>query len=176
MTVIIGIDPHKASHTAVAIGCDETAVGRLITVQSDLSADGSKLLGLGRSRFGPAHLGRRVRRRAGLPARPSSLSPAGETTSWMCQATLTSRVRVLTMGRSNKNDPNDALSVAVAALRFPRAAPRVVPVGHGEVLRLLAKRNTDIGRLRNISWCPVFMPRPPQPRSPGGICQGTQRF
>ena len=23
MTVIIGIDPHKASHTAVAIGCDE---------------------------------------------------------------------------------------------------------------------------------------------------------
>ena len=23
MTVIIGIDPHKATHTAVAIGCDE---------------------------------------------------------------------------------------------------------------------------------------------------------
>ncbi len=29
MTVIIGIDPHKATHTAVAIGCDE---GELATV------------------------------------------------------------------------------------------------------------------------------------------------
>ena len=34
-------------------------------------------------------------------------------------ATLASRVRVLGTGRSNKNDPNDAPSVAVAALRSP---------------------------------------------------------
>src|SRR5947207_9894500 len=31
-------------------------------------------------------------------------------------ATLASRVRVLSTGRSDKNDPNDALSVAIAAL------------------------------------------------------------
>ena len=37
-------------------------------------------------------------------------------------ATLAARVRVLGSGRSNKNDPNDALSVAIAALRAPRLA------------------------------------------------------
>jgi hypothetical protein len=29
MKVIIGIDPHKASHTAVAIGCDEVQLGEI---------------------------------------------------------------------------------------------------------------------------------------------------
>ena len=29
MTVIIGIDPHKASHTAVAIGCDEQPIAEI---------------------------------------------------------------------------------------------------------------------------------------------------
>lgn len=63
-------------------------------------------------------------------------------------ATLASRVRVLWSGKSNKNDPNDALSVAIAALRA--AALRTVePADHGKVLRLLAKRNYDIGRLRD---------------------------
>ena len=46
--------------------------------------------------------------------------------------------------RSNKNDPNDAASVAVAALRFD-GLRLVTAVGHAEVLRLLAKRNTEIG-------------------------------
>ncbi len=64
-------------------------------------------------------------------------------------ATLASRVRVLGTGRSNKNDPNDALSVAVAALRSP-GLRSVEPANHSEVLRLLAKRNHEIGRLRNI--------------------------
>jgi transposase len=64
-------------------------------------------------------------------------------------ATLASRVRVLGTGRSNKNDPNDALSVAIAALRSA-GLRSVEPANHREVLRLLAKRNHDIGRLRNI--------------------------
>ncbi len=55
---------------------------------------------------------------------------------------------MLATGRSNKNDPNDAASVAVAALRFD-GLRQVVEVGHAEVLRLLAKRNHDIGRHRN---------------------------
>ena len=29
MTVIIGIDPHKSSHTAVAIGCDEQQLAEI---------------------------------------------------------------------------------------------------------------------------------------------------
>ncbi|HJX53990.1 MAG TPA: transposase, partial [Polyangia bacterium] len=64
-------------------------------------------------------------------------------------ATLASRVRVLGTGRSNKNDPNDALSVAIAALRSP-GLRSVEPANHREVLRLLAKRNHEIGRLRNM--------------------------
>ncbi len=67
-------------------------------------------------------------------------------------ATLASRVRVLASGRSVKNDPNDALSVAVAALRAP-ALRAVVAADHAEVLRLLAKRNTDIGEHRTRVVC-----------------------
>jgi len=59
-----------------------------------------------------------------------------------------SRARLLSTGRSNKNDPNDALSVAVAALRSPDLR-HVAAVGHSEVLRLLAKRNIDIGNQRS---------------------------
>ena len=67
-------------------------------------------------------------------------------------ATLAARTRVLGSGRSNKNDPNDALSVAVAALRTA-GLHRSRPVGHSEVLRLLAKRNTDIGDQRTRVVC-----------------------
>ena len=66
--------------------------------------------------------------------------------------TLAARVRVLATGRSNKNDPNDATSVAVAALRS-KALQRVKPVGHSEVLRLLTKRNIDIGSQRTRVVC-----------------------
>ena len=67
-------------------------------------------------------------------------------------ATLASRVRLLASSRSNKNDPNDALSVAVAALRSPGLRP-VRAADHAEVLRLLAKRNIDIGSHRTRVVC-----------------------
>jgi transposase len=67
-------------------------------------------------------------------------------------ATLASRVRVLGTGRSNKNDPNDARSVAVAALRSP-AMSEVRCEDHVTVLRLLAKRHIDLGRWRNKMCC-----------------------
>jgi len=51
-------------------------------------------------------------------------------------------------GRSQKNDPNDARSVAIAALRSDRLA-QVRPDDHDRVLRLLAKRHRDMARLRN---------------------------
>ena len=67
-------------------------------------------------------------------------------------ATLASRIRVLATGRSNKNDPNDAHSIAIAALRAPSAA-QVEPADHGEVLRLLSKRNSDLGSQRTRVIC-----------------------
>jgi len=45
-------------------------------------------------------------------------------------ATLASRLRVLGAGRSDKNDPNDAWSVAIAALRarrYARSLPLITP-------------------------------------------------
>jgi hypothetical protein len=63
-------------------------------------------------------------------------------------ATLAARVRLLGTGRSDKNDPNDARSVAMAALRAPRLT-EVQAADHVAVLRLLAKRNLDRGRERN---------------------------
>lgn len=79
------------------------------------------------------------------PARPPSHPRA------VCP-TLASRVRLLGSGRSDKNDPDDALSVAVAALRSPTLRP-VQAVDHGEVLRLLAKRNLDLGSHRTRVVC-----------------------
>ena len=144
MTVIIGIDPHKASHTAVAIGCDEQQLAE-IRVRATCQQT-AKLLAWA------APLGERtwaVESAGGLGYLLSQqLVEAGEHVLDV-PATLASRVRVLGTGRSNKNDPNDALSVAIAALRSP-GLRLVEPANHREVLRLLAKRNHDIGRLRNM--------------------------
>ena len=144
MTVIIGIDPHKASHTAVAIGCDERQLAE-IRVRATCQQT-TRLLAWAKP------LGERtwaVESAGGLGYLLSQqLVGAGEQVLDV-PATLASRVRVLGTGRSNKNDPNDALSVAIAALRSP-GLRSVEPANHREVLRLLAKRNHEIGRLRNM--------------------------
>jgi transposase len=67
-------------------------------------------------------------------------------------ATLAARVRVLGSGRSNKNDANDGYSIAVAALHAPRLA-NVAPADHASVLRLLAKRNRELGSARTRTVC-----------------------
>ncbi len=54
---------------------------------------------------------------------------------------------MLGTGRSQKNDPNDARSIAIAALRSDRLA-QVRPDDHARVLRLVVKRHRDIARLR----------------------------
>jgi transposase len=67
-------------------------------------------------------------------------------------ATLASRIRVLATGRSNKNDPNDAHSIAVAAFRAP-GLRNVEVADHSQVLGLLAKRNVDLGSHRTRVVC-----------------------
>jgi transposase len=149
MQVIIGVDPHKASHTAVAIDSSEVELA-------------SKKVRASRSQVEQL-----LDWAAPFPARlwavegaegmgyllAQQLVASGE---HVCNvpATLAARARVLGTGRSNKNDPNDALSVAIAALRTPGLRP-VERAGHGEVLRLLAKRNTDIGVSRKRVVCRI---------------------
>jgi Transposase, Mutator family len=67
---------------------------------------------------------------------------------------LGARVRLLAAGDVNKNDPNDARSVAVAALRSPGAAG-VRPDDHAAVLKIWSKRHRDLGRTRTRR-CSIF--------------------
>jgi transposase len=59
------------------------------------------------------------------------------------QPKLAARVRLLHTGNTGKNDPNDALSVAVAALRST-AGHEVIADGHARVLKVRAKRHRDL--------------------------------
>jgi transposase len=110
--VMIGVDPHEGSHTAVAIDAAE------------------ELLGEVRVRASAAQAGRLVTWAASWPERTWAVEGAGGLGHLLAQQLvaagervldvqpkLGARVRLLATGASNKNDPNDALSVAVAALR-----------------------------------------------------------
>lgn len=147
MNVIIGIDPHKASHTAVAIGRDEDQIStvkvRATVRQVDQLLSWAEPFGKRtwaiESVGGLGHL------------LAQQLVARGEDVLDV-PATLASRIRVLATKRSNKNDPNDAHSIAIAALRAPTLR-LVDPADHGEVLRLLSKRNDDLGRQRARVIC-----------------------
>jgi transposase len=82
--------------------------------------------------------------------------------------TLASRVRVLGSGRSGKNDPNDALSVAVRLCARMAFGGSSWPT-HTEIMRLLAKRNHDLGRMRARLACRLHNAL--ADLSPGGIAK-----
>lgn len=147
MSVIIGVDPHKATHTAVAVDCNEVELARARVRATRNQVP--QLLSWAES------LGDRtwaIESAGGLGYLLSQqLVAAGETVLDV-PSTLAARIRVLGSRRSDKNDPNDALSVAVAALRTPELHA-VTPADHVEMLRLLAKRNIDIGNQRTRVVC-----------------------
>ncbi len=147
MTVIIGIDPHKASHAACAIDDNEHELAQLSVRAGQRQLE--QLLCWARP------LGERtwaIESAAGLGyLLAQQLVGAGECVVDV-PATLSSRVRLLGTGRSNKNDPNDARAVAIAALRAPALAA-VRREDHTTVLRLLAKSHLDAGRAKNRACC-----------------------
>jgi transposase len=65
---------------------------------------------------------------------------------------LAARVRLLATGNINKNDPNDARSVAVAALRSA-GVREVCRDDHAAVLKVWSKRYRDLGRARTQVAC-----------------------
>jgi len=140
---MIGIDPHKATHTAVAIDDNEILLEefrlRASTVQAERLCEWA-------ARFEKRQWAVESANGLGYLV-AQQLVAAGETV-FDVPPVLASRVRVLGSGRSQKNDPNDARSVAIAALRSDRLA-QVRPDDHARVLRLLAKRHRDMARLRN---------------------------
>jgi transposase len=147
VAVMIGIDPHKGSHTAVAIGAGEQPLGKLRVRASVAQAE--KLLAWA----------------AAWPERTWAVEGAGGLGHLLAQQLvaagervldvppkLAARVRLLEAGDTNKNDPNDALSVAVAALRS-KTRRQVAADDYAAVLRVWAKRHRDLARSRNQVAC-----------------------
>ena len=146
--VLIGVDPHKASHTAVAIDGEERPVAQL-----RVAADRSQLQRLlawaeplGDDRMwaeeSAGGLGRLL---------AQQLVAAGETVVDV-PATLAARVRLLGSTKAAKNAPNDALSTAIAGLRHRDLRPVAVD-DHAAVLRMLADRHKDLVALRTQTAC-----------------------
>ena len=140
---MIGIDPHKATHTAVAVDDNEVVLDEFKLRASTAQAD--RLCEWADSFEKPEWAVESANGLGYLVAQ--QLVAAGETV-FDVPPVLASRVRLLGSGHSQKNDPNDARSVAIAALRSDRLA-RVRRDDHARVLRLLAKRHRDMARLRN---------------------------
>jgi transposase len=145
--VMIGIDPHKGSHTAVALGVDEAPLGQLRVRAS--AAQAQRLLAWAAAWpertwavEGAGGLGHLL---------AQELAAAGERVLDV-QPKLAARVRLLAAGAVNKNDPNDARSVAIAALHSPSCLP-VRPDDHATVLKIWAKRHHDLSRSRNQVAC-----------------------
>lgn len=147
MSVMIGIDPHKATHTATAIDAGAVELARL-QVRAG-RGQVSDLLEWA------APLGERtwaIESAQGLGyLLAQQLVAAGERVLDV-PATLASRVRVLSSGQSTKNDLNDARSVAVAALHAPSLV-EVRAEDHVTVCRLLVKHRLDLARWRNKLCC-----------------------
>ena len=112
--VMIGVDPHKASYTAVAIDVAREPLGELRDRASAVQADRLQAWA------------------SAWPQRTWAVEGAGGTGHLLAQQLLAAgervldvrpklgaRVRLLAAGDTTKNDPNDARSVAVAALRSP---------------------------------------------------------
>jgi transposase len=140
---MIGIDPHKATHTAVAVDDDENVIGEFTLEASNDQAE--RLTGWA-DRFTKREWA--VESANGLGYLLGRQLVAHGETVFDVPPVLASRVRLMGSGRSQKNDPNDARSIAIAALRSDRLGI-VKPDGHVTVLRLLVKRHRDMARLRN---------------------------
>jgi transposase len=147
VAVMIGVDPHKGSHTAVAIGTAEEPLGELRVRACGAQAE--RLLAWAAAWpertwavEGAAGLGHLL---------AQQLLAAGERVLDV-QPKLGARVRLLAAGSVNKNDPNDARSVAVAALRCA-SRREVAADDHAAVLKVWSKRYRDLGRARTQVAC-----------------------
>ena len=147
MSVMIGIDPHKGSHAAAAVDSGEQVIAEL---EVRATKRQTRQLLTWAERFP-------IRRWAIESANghgyllAQQLVAAGEHVLDV-PSTQAARVRVLDSTRSQKNDPNDARSVAIVALRQPGL--RTVTVeDHVAVLRMLANRHTQLSSLKTQAVC-----------------------
>ena len=145
---IIGIDPHKGSHTAVAVDRSETVVD---TIRVDADRHQRSRLLEWATRFEPRTWA--VEGATGMGAMlAQQLVGVGEQVVDV-PAKLSARVRLLERGRIDKTDPNDARSAAIVAWRTPALNIVTASDEHRVVLRLLADRDHQITAQRTRSTC-----------------------
>ena len=139
---MIGIDPHKRSHTAAVLDEAECLVGELRVDADRRQRD--RLLEFA-APFTPRTWA--VEAASGLGALlAQQLVAAGEFVVDVPPA-LSARVRLLDSGHNDKSDAHDARSAAVVAMRHAKL--RTVRVAdHAQVLRLLADRHHQLTRAR----------------------------
>ena len=142
MSVMIGIDPHKGSHAAAAVGSGEQVIAEL-EVRSTKRQ--SRELLAWAQRF-PARRWAIESANGHGYLLAQQLVAAGEQVLDV-PATQAARVRVLDSTRSQKNDANDARSVAIVALRQP-GLNAVTAEDHVAVLRMLAMRHKQLSSLK----------------------------
>jgi transposase len=129
MAVTIGIDPHKGSHTAVALDEHEETLGQLTSLCEWAKAWSDRTWAV-ENASGLGYL--LAQQLVGAGEKVLDVPPK-----------LAARARLLDNGDVNKNDPNDARSVAVAALRAKRLS-EVTKEDHAAVMRLWARRRKDL--------------------------------
>jgi transposase len=142
IVVIIGIDPHKGSHTAAALRNDAEVIAQL------------------RVPANRATLSRFLKWAAALPERTWAIEGAAGLGLFLAQqlvgagetvvdvpATLAARVRLLHTGHGRKTDALDAVSVATVAMHS-RTLRLVTREDYATILRLLSDRRDELTQER----------------------------
>lgn len=140
--ITIGIDPHKKSHTAVAVDGEENEIGRTRIV-----AGPNQLAELGgfATQFGECRWAIEAASGVGLLLAQQFTRSGIDIVD--VPPSLAARVRLLGSGRVSKNDRNDAHSIAVAAIRHPKL--RAVEVeDHVAQIRVFVDRQMQLSASR----------------------------
>jgi transposase len=151
--ITIGIDPHKASLTAVALDATGQQVA---TRRVTINAGAYKALMSWAARWPQRRFA--VEGACGLGRGIAQLLAAGGEDVVDVPATLAARARLLDTGGTRKSDSADAASVAHVAMRRKRLRP-VVAEDHTTQLRLLAERRDDLAgeRVRVLNRLHVLL-------------------
>ena len=143
--VMIAVDPHKASWTAVAVDRQQRRLG---TIRVGVSLSGYRRLRCFPRRF--PHAGWAVEGAKGLGAPLTTRLRADGVEVLDVPAKLARKVRMLSTGHGRKSDEADAYSVGVAALTAQRLNSE--PTGDAvAAIGALTEHRDDLVRLRTVN-------------------------
>ncbi len=140
--VVIAIDPHKASWTAVAV---DTRLQPVASIRVPVNRDGYRQLRRFARRWPDASWA--IEGAAGLGAPLTTRLAADGVQAVNVPAKLARRVRLLSTGHGRKTDVADALSVGIAALTATRLNTAVIDEAVA-ALRAVTEHRDDLVRTR----------------------------